>query len=251
MGIKQILIQLSARVRKEFGWLPKFLNPIQYPDNTWYRANNERNFDYINFGNGEARRLFDFEIEGIKSWNLALRDQTLAWDFKELKHWFSILKPGGLAIFPIFPDTCLNAHKDIADKRPYYYHFQQINYLSDNRFEQFWIKLQRNFPFLMARFKDYVNRKRYTPEEFACIDTDRHKPLRQETASEVTLNLVREIGKFCREREITPLFLLIADENYVMDETIRSVFSVNGSETFARTNKDNLQTFTNQKIATI
>lgn len=37
-----------------------------YPDNTWYRTHNERNFDVVVLGSSGAKWAFDFQIFRLK-----------------------------------------------------------------------------------------------------------------------------------------------------------------------------------------
>lgn len=48
-----------------------------YPDNTWYRTHNERNFDVVVLGSSGAKWAFDFSNLPIKAMNWAQQPQTL------------------------------------------------------------------------------------------------------------------------------------------------------------------------------
>ena len=52
-----------------------------YPDNTWYRTHDERNFDIVNLGSSGGKWAFDYSDLDIKAMNWAQQPQTLVEDY--------------------------------------------------------------------------------------------------------------------------------------------------------------------------
>lgn len=61
-------ITLGLLIRKTQWYKSLFLdeNHTIYPDNTWYRTHNERNFDVVVLGSSGAKWAFDFQIFRLK-----------------------------------------------------------------------------------------------------------------------------------------------------------------------------------------
>jgi len=103
-------------------WYKSFfvdLNHEIYPDNTWYRTHNERNFDIINIGSSGGKWAFDYTETGIKGMNWAQQPQTLYEDYQLLRHYHSILRKDGYVLITIMPFTGLNKKTDIRDAMKY------------------------------------------------------------------------------------------------------------------------------------
>lgn len=90
-----------------------------YPDNTWYRTHNERNFDVVVLGSSGAKWAFDFSNLPIKAMNWAQQPQTLVEDFNLLRCYHSILCKGGNVIITIMPFTGLNKETGLMDAVKY------------------------------------------------------------------------------------------------------------------------------------
>ena len=90
-----------------------------YPDNVWYRENDERNYDVVNLGSSSAKWAFDWSGVGVKGMNWANQPQTLIDDFRLLKNFHSILRKGGTVIITIMPFTGLNKRTDVMDTLKY------------------------------------------------------------------------------------------------------------------------------------
>lgn len=90
-----------------------------YPDNVWYRKNDERNFDIVNLGSSSARWAFDWSAVGVKGMNWANRPQTLIDDFRLLKNFHSILKKNGEVVIAIMPFTGLDKKTGVMDTLKY------------------------------------------------------------------------------------------------------------------------------------
>lgn len=90
-------------------------NHTLYPDNTWYRNHDERNFDIVNLGSNCAKYAFDYSVSSIKAMNWSSGSQTLIDDFKIVKNFHSILKDGGTVLITIMPFTSINKKVGFID----------------------------------------------------------------------------------------------------------------------------------------
>ena len=63
----------------------------KYPDNTWYRKHDERNYDLINLGSNSAMYAFDYSDEAVCAMNWSSGTQTLIDDYKLVRNFHSIL----------------------------------------------------------------------------------------------------------------------------------------------------------------
>lgn len=90
-----------------------------YPDNYWYRENDERNFDVVNLGSSSAKFAFDYEGIPLKCMNWAQAPQTLQEDYNLLRHFHSILHEGGYVIITVMPFTGINKKTGIYDALKY------------------------------------------------------------------------------------------------------------------------------------
>ena len=90
-----------------------------YPDNTWYRTHDERNFDIVNLGSSGGKWAFDYSDLDLKAMNWAQQPQTLLEDYNLLRHYHSILRKGGYVIITIMPFTGLNKETGLLDAFKY------------------------------------------------------------------------------------------------------------------------------------
>lgn len=90
-----------------------------YPDNTWYRTHDERNYDVVNLGSSGGKWAFDYSDTGVKGMNWAQQPQTLLEDYNLLRHYHSILRKGGYVIITIMPFSGLNKKTGLMDAIKY------------------------------------------------------------------------------------------------------------------------------------
>ena len=127
MGVKRIIkkaaeILLLSKLFYKTQWYKSLFVDMQhetYPDNTWYRNHEERNFDIVNLGSSSAKYAFDYAETGVKGMNWAQKPQTLLEDFNLLRCYHSILKKGGYVIITIMPFTSINKKTGIYDALKY------------------------------------------------------------------------------------------------------------------------------------
>lgn len=183
------------------GKLGKILNPNIYPNNLWYREHMVRNFDMVCLG--DARYVGNvFFSKGIKGFNWSLRGQNLQWDFNVLKHFFSILKPDGMAVFPLTGNFVYDLTKN-PDIRRYYIHMMPY-YLSSSRMMKIYIRICKRIPLLAIRPSDLLL-KRCRGEGYS---------QRKSTNLSMAENLINEICLFCQERDIIPVFVMLQTDEF-------------------------------------
>ena len=90
-----------------------------YPDNTWYRTHDDRNYDIVNLGSSGGKWAFDYDDTGVKGMNWAQQPQTLLEDYNLLRHYHSILCKGGYVLITIMPFSGLNKETGLMDAFKY------------------------------------------------------------------------------------------------------------------------------------
>lgn len=129
----------------EPGKMGKKLNPNTYPNNTWYRQHLERNFDVVFLG--DTNRIPDIQIPGgIKYFDWRLKGQNLQWDFNVIIHFFSILKPGGVVIFPLY-DTFVEDLCHKVDESKYYLPMMPY-FFTQSKLKMNYIRVCKHIPLL-------------------------------------------------------------------------------------------------------
>ena len=116
------VILTGCKILKKTQWYRNMLvDPDHeiYPDNTWYRTHDERNFDIVNLGSSGGKWAFDYSDLDLKAINWAQQPQTLLEDYNLLRHYHSILRKGGYVIITIMPFTGLNKETGLLDAFKY------------------------------------------------------------------------------------------------------------------------------------
>lgn len=146
-----LLLRFLNRTIKKTEWYKNLnVDPDHtiFPDNTWYREHDERNYDVVNLGSSSGKWAFNYSIEPIKGMNWAIQPQTLVDDFKILKNFHSILKNEGYVLITIMPFTGLNKKTGLMDT---YKYLGTLDYtLIDPKFSNEAYKY-RSFPFLFGK----------------------------------------------------------------------------------------------------
>lgn len=103
-------------------WYKSFFLDIEheiYPDNTWYRNHDERNYDLVNLGSSGGKWAFDYSGLTVKAMNWAQQPQTLVEDYNLLRCYHSILRQGGFVVITIMPFTGVNKQTGLYDAMKY------------------------------------------------------------------------------------------------------------------------------------
>lgn len=237
-------IKLFNKVIRKTSWYQSmFVDPNHeiFPDNTWYRKHDERNYDIVNLGSSGGKWAFDYSDTGVKGMNWAIQPQTLYEDYELLRHYHSILRKGGYVIITIMPFTGLNKKTGMMDAmkyvnfdiqgepiQPYMFEMAQLYAHHPILFKKPAIKafikylLDRDKPIVKSPTSQFD----YNPmdeeqlkadaamwvngwkHQFAISDFD--APLTEENRKgrEYRINLMRELIDFCTARGYHPVYVI-------------------------------------------
>lgn len=234
-------------------WYKSFFLDVDhetYPDNTWYRNHDERNYDVVNLGSSGGKWAFDYAETGIKGMNWAQQPQTLLEDFNLLRHYHSILRKGGYVLITIMPFTGLNKQTGIRDAMKYLKidtqgePIQPYMYKEACRYAEYPILFKKPAVKALLRFllgkdklivdnkpnmecnpmsdtelcQDAVNwingwKRQFTIDDFEAPLTEQNQKGR-----EYRINLMRELIDFCIERDYQPVYVIPPVTEYLAKE---------------------------------
>lgn len=200
-----------------------YLNSNVYPTNLWYRDNLERNFEMVNLGNELSQHSFRVQ-KGEKRMNWGLKEQTLKQDFAVLKNFFSILKDGGIAVFPFYScGELFNGWKDVKDIRPYLFDMQAYSF-TNSHLRIVAMKIAKHIPLLLIRPKDIyplfkAKALKRSIDSGICKSLDKCHRMRFEKSDiDKVKHLIEEIHEFCEVRNIKPVFVKMPQLTPMDDE---------------------------------
>ena len=96
---------------------------IKTEDTMKFKKNIQHNLEICNLGSNSGKFSFDYEDTGLKGENWALDSQTLSYDFRVLKNYFSYLKEGATVLIPLCPFSGCIKDFEINTKNYKYYSF--------------------------------------------------------------------------------------------------------------------------------
>lgn len=218
----------------------------RYPDNVWYRAHDERNFDLVNIGSSSPYYAFDYRGLDVRAMNWATQPQTLLYDIRLVKNFHSILRPGGAVLIAIMPFTSINKPPTLMEAVRYARTLAPE--LIAERYRKKALLLAR-YPIFLGRValkelvksiigyralkawaKHILGRDRVAPasaQEAAWLDAnarawaagwqrqfdiaDLHAPLTpvNQRGREVRIAAMRELVDFCTERDLQPVYVIM------------------------------------------
>lgn len=221
-----------------------------YPDNTWYRNHDERNFDVVNLGSSGGKWAFDYTDTGIKGMNWAQQPQTLLEDFNLLRHYHSILRKNGYVLIVIMPFTGLNKETGLRDAMKYLKidtqgePIQPYMYKEACRYAEYPILFKKPAAKALIRFllgkdksrvdnKPSMERNPMSDEELRqdaanwmkgwkhqFIIDDFEAPLTEhnQVGREYRVSLMRQLIDFCIERGYQPVYIIPPVTEYLAKE---------------------------------
>ena len=223
-----------------------------FPDNVWYRAHDERNFDLVNLGSSSPVYAFNYEGYNVKAMNWARQPQTLLDDIRLFKNFHSILKEGGYVLISIMPFTSINKQTGLLDVVRYSRTLADV--LLDEQYRRRAILLGK-YPIFMGKRAlkelikvvicrtqssekwqqsdnnpmsesqlrlDAMNWDKNWREQFNIRDYN--DPLTKKNAQgrQVRIKAMRELIDFCKERSYKPVYVILPMtkqlRNYLNDE---------------------------------
>lgn len=234
-------------------WYKSFFVDVDhetYPDNTWYRNHDERNFDVVNLGSSGGKWAFDYAETGIKGMNWAQQPQTLLEDFNLLRHYHSILRKGGYVLITIMPFTGLNKQTGIRDAMKYLKidtqgePIQPYMFNEARRYAEYPILFKKPavkalIRFLLGKDKPSINNKpnmEYNPmseaelrqdtvrwmsgwkRQFAIDDFEAPLTEQNRKGREYRIGLMRQLIDFCIERDYQPVYVIPPVTEYLVKE---------------------------------
>ena len=205
-----------------------------YPGDKWYRDHLERNYDIVNLGSSSAVFCFNYEDFPVKAFNWAMKPQSMEYNFKVLKTYFSIIKRGGIVLIPFSPFSGLSVNGKWPERAydKYYYLLNSQVLENYNR-----ISYRRKQPFYadplfsLKRIIRDVPKSKMTDNVVICHCTeefeldakkwikswmkefnieDLNAPLSKESQKDRNdrKNITQDIIIFCLERELKPVIVL-------------------------------------------
>lgn len=202
--MRRLLRIVSRRFKP--GRIGRYLNPNTYPNNEWYRKHLDRNYDVVFLG--DADRIPKLQIpDGVKAFDWSLDGQNLLWDYNVIRHFFSILKPGGLVVFPLSEHFIEDLNRKV-DERKYYIPMMPY-FFSQSKLKQTYIRICKRIPLLALWPRlSYGSR---TCQRVGDANVDL---------------LITQICNFLDERDLRACFVLIWGENTKTEikNTILSLF---------------------------
>lgn len=250
---KALKIVTGCNLLYKTNWYKSFFVDIDhetYPDNTWYRNHDERNYDVVNLGSSGGKWAFDYAETGIKGMNWAQQPQTLLEDFNLLRHYHSILRKGGYVLITIMPFTGLNKQTGIRDAMKYLKidtqgePIQPYMYNEARRYAEYPILFKKPavkalLRFLLVKDKLIVDNKpnmecnsmseselrqdavrwmsgwkhQFTIDDFEAPLTERNQKGR-----EYRIGLMRQLIDFCIERDYQPVYVIPPVTEYLANK---------------------------------
>lgn len=211
-----------------------------YPDNVWYRAHDERNFDVVNLGSSCGKWAFDYSDIAIKGMNWAQQPQTLLEDFNLMRHYHSILRKNGYVLIVIMPFTGLNKETGLRDAMKYLkiesqgQAIQPYMFKEARRYAEYPIlfgkpAIKALIKYLMGRDKPIYNKKvdmernpmseselqqdatRWMAgwkRQFSIPDFEAPLTQQNQQGRDYRIGLMRKLIDFCTERTYQPVYVI-------------------------------------------
>lgn len=200
-----------------------------------FRKDISCNLDVCNMGSNSGKYAFDYEGTGLKGENWAVGPQTLSYDFRVLKNYFSYLKDDATVLFPLCPFSgCIKDFEDEDVNRKYYAFLHPILILNysqkmkdkvmrfvDRPFQHSPFvsvkRLIRDYPDIETQKeimdermmeKDAENWMKSWKKQFSISDLDAPVFGQNLDCMKYNKRLLREMIQFCLERNLHPVLVL-------------------------------------------
>ena len=191
--------------------------------------------DICNMGSNSGKYAFDYEGTGLKGENWAVGPQTLSYDFRILKNYFSYLKEGATVLLPLCPFSgCIKDFEEEDINQKYYsflhpkliLNFSQetkkdVMHFVDNPFQHTpyvsFKRLIRDYPYIDTQKevsdgkfleKDAEHWINCWMEQFSITDLNATVSEQNKENIRYNADLLREIVAFCQERNLRPVMVL-------------------------------------------
>jgi len=227
-----ILIEPALKILNKLTQRTKWFN-AKWEDCLKFRKNIPRELDICNLGSSSAKYAFDYSDTGLKGANWALAPQTLDYDFRILKNYFSYLKKGATVLIPLCPFSgCIKNFENEKNNYKYYSFLHPVLILNyspktrrkairffDKPFQVSPIKsLYRIFHDIPVETEKALEIKSLetNAQNFLCSwkkqfsITDLDYPLTEDVKSSIEFNsdILEKIVDFCIERDLKPVLVV-------------------------------------------
>ena len=225
--IKPILLILN-KLTQRTNWYKKKIEDV-----TKFRKNIPLNLDICNLGSNSGKFAFDYENTGLKGENWALGPQTLSYDFRVLKNYFSYLKEGATVIIPLCPfSSCIKDFEDDKYNHKYYSFLHPILILNYSQLTSEKVMCFVNKPFQNSPLKSILRIIKDIPTEnnkimdvesfevdaynfinnwkqqFSISDLDAPVSAKNKDCITYNTDLLKEMISFCVERNLKPVIVI-------------------------------------------
>lgn len=225
--IKPFILLLNKLVRKTNWYKAKVGDGVKFCKNI------PLDLDICNLGSASGNYAFKYENTGLKGENWALRPQTLSYDYRVLKNYFSYLKEGATVLIPLCPlSSCI---KDFEEDKYNYKYYSFLHPILILNFSQKIYDKVMNFiykPFISSPVKSLIRIIKDIPVEnvgvmsneqlevdaltfinnwkkqFLITDLDLPVSDENKDCMIYNINLLNNIISFCLERKLKPVIVI-------------------------------------------
>ena len=118
---KYSLLFANKLIRNTNWYKNQFVDTDKFITGVKYRINITRNYDIVNLGSNSGKFAFAYENSGLTGSNWAVGPQSLSYDYRVMKNYFSYIRYGGTIIFTMTPfGFCLKDYADDKFNMKYY-----------------------------------------------------------------------------------------------------------------------------------
>ena len=263
MMIKPVLLIMN-KLTQRTNWYKKKIEDV-----TKFRKEIPLDLDICSLGSNSGKFAFDFENTGLKGENWALSPQTLSYDFRLLKNYFSYLKDGATVIIPLCPfSSCIKDFEDDKYNHKYYSFLHPILILNYSQLTSEKIMRFVNKPFQDLPLRSILRILRDVPAEnnkvmddeslevdalnyinnwkqqFSISDLDAPVTAENKDCITYNTNLLNEMISFCLERNLKPV-IVMPPMTRALSSKLSEVFRENYIYSFIREANINQVVFLN------
>lgn len=261
--IKPILLILN-KLTQQTNWYKKKIEDV-----TKFRKNIPLNLDICNLGSNSGKFAFDYENTGLKGENWALSPQTLSYDFRLLRNYFSYLKEGATVLMPLCPfSSCIKDFEDDKYNHKYYPFLHPILILNYSQLTSEKVMRFVNKPFQASPLRsilrilsdiptgnnkimdvkslevDAYNFINNWKQQFSILDLDAPVSAKNKDCITYNTNLLKEMISFCVERNLKPV-IVIPPVTRVLSSKLSETFRENYIYSFIKEANTNQVVFLN------
>lgn len=232
----------------------QFIGTDKFIAGAKYQTNTTRNYDVCNVGSQSGMFAFDYDGFGITGCNWATGSESLSYNFRVLKNYFSFLRDSGIILITITPfGFCLKDYTDDRLNTKYHLYLDPKLIIGDSRRK---CLLRIKFPLLMSPYQAMKRMIKDVPadnrlslttnqmsqknlqedavrwingwkRQFSISDFDAPVSEHNRDCIDYNTNLLSEMISFCLERNLKPVLVLPP-----VTTELNSLFSDNFCESY-------------------